>query len=246
MNRNTPLVTGETYHVYNRGAHKSEIFKSPADYDRLLSLLYLSNGDRPVNFRSILEKHKGLTFVDLVEFAGPRVPIVELLAYSLMPNHFHLVLRQKIDGGISAFMQKLCTAYSMYFNLKHEHSGTLFQGRFKSSHVDNEPYFRWILAYVHLNPLELVEPNWKEGEVRDPEAARRFLVEYRHGSYLDYCVGERPERAILAYEEAPEFLKEQNDLEQILADLVHGTVLHGAGESKENQPVQKARISAKV
>ncbi len=226
MNRNTPLISGETYHIYNRGAHKGDIFKESSDYDRFLLLLYLSNRNKPVNLRNLLEKHKGLTFARLLELESPGTPLVDLFAYALMPNHFHVVLRQKTDGGISAFMQKICTAYSMHYNLKHQHSGTLFQGRFKSSHVNTEPYFRWIFAYVHLNPLELIEPGWKEGKVNNSTAARKFMAEYRYGSYQDYSIGERPERAILAYDDAPDFLKTQNDLEEALEDFERGRVLH--------------------
>ena len=226
------------YHVYNRGAHKSEIFRDSANYDRLLLLLYFSNGSKPLNLRNMLKKYKGLTFAHVLELEGRGMPLVDVYAYSLMPNHFHLVLRQKADGGISAFMQRVCTAYSMYFNLRHQHSGTLFQGRFKSSHIDTEAYFRWIFAYVHLNPLELTEPDWKDGRVRNPNAARKFLAEYRWGSYFDYSLGERPERAILAYDEAPDFLKKQNDLEEALAELKRGQVSHD--EEPESYAVQKS------
>jgi len=152
--------------------------------------------------------------------------LVDVLAYALMPNHFHLVLKQVKDGGISKFMRKLATGYSMYFNIKHGHSGVLFQGRFKSSHINSEPYFRYIFSYVHLNPLELVEPDWKEGTIRNEKKARKFLSDYRYGSYFDYCVGERPERVILAYDDAPDFLKEQNDLEEMINDFSKGRALH--------------------
>ena len=152
--------------------------------------------------------------------------LVDVLAYALMPNHFHLVLKQKIDDGITKFMRKLATAYSMYFNIKYEHSGVLFQGRFKSSHINSGPYFRYIFSYVHLNPLELVEPDWKDGTIRNEKKARKFLADYRYASYFDYCVGERPERVILAYDDAPDFLKEQNDLEEMINDFSKGRALH--------------------
>lgn len=155
--------------------------------------------------------------------------LVDVLAYALMPNHFHLVLKPIKDEGITKFMRKLATAYSMYFNIKYEHSGVLFQGRFKSSHINSESYFRYIFLYVHLNPLELIEPDWKEGTIRNAKTARKFLADYRYSSYPDYCVGERPERAILAYDDAPDFLKEQNDIEEMLSDFSKGRILHSTG-----------------
>jgi len=232
MLRAVPLVSDETYHIYNRGAGKQRIFTAPRDYERFLGLLYLANSERSITYRNLWEKHQGPSLVGIFEQNRPSARtqgLVDVLAYALMPNHFHLVLKQKKEEGITTFMRKLATGYSMYFNIKYEHSGVLFQGRFKSSHIDSEPYFRYIFSYVHLNPLELVEPDWKEGSIRNANTARKFLADYRYASYSDYCVGERPERAILAYDDAPDFLKEQNDLEEMLSDFSKGRVLHDDG-----------------
>ena len=226
MLRRVPLITEETYHIYNRGAGKQLIFTTQGDYERFMSLLYLANSDRSINYRNVWSKYKGRSLTDFLREES-RVPsLVEVLVYALMPNHFHMVVRQKIDEGVTNFMRKLATGYSMYFNAKYERSGVLFQGRFKSSHIGTEPYFRWIFRYVHLNPLELAEPHWKEGKIRDPSAARKFLSEYRYGSYPDYSVGERPERGILAYDSAPDFLKTENDLEEMLDDYTKGRMLY--------------------
>lgn len=189
-------------------------------------LLYVANSFEPVNLRNIQEKYKGLTFAKLVELESVGHGLVDIMAYCLLTNHFHLVLRQKVERGISIFLQKICTAYSMYFNLKHGHSGTLFQGRFKSSHLDTDPYFKWIFPYVHLNPISLVEPDWQEKGVGDPARAKEFLRNYRYSSYHDYYVGERPERAILAYDEARDLLDKQSDLHKMLAAYRRGRVLY--------------------
>ena len=114
----------------------------------------------------------------------------------------------------------------MYYNIKYERSGVLFEGRFKSSHIDTEPYFRWIFAYVHLNPVELVASKWKEEGIRNPHAVRTYLNDYRYSSFRDYAGDDRPERAILAYDDAPDFLRTQNDLEEMLVDFKKGRVLH--------------------
>jgi len=142
--------------------------------------------------------------------------MVDILAYSLLPNHFHLVLRQRTENGITEFMRKFITAYTMYVNAKHDHSGVLFQGRFKSSHIDTESYFRWIFSYVHLNPLELNEPGWKEEGVRDANKARAFLRNYPYSSYMDYVGGARLESKLLSTVDIPDFLKEIDDLDQLL------------------------------
>lgn len=227
MLRKTPLLSGETYHIYNRGAHKYATFTDESDYWRFSALLHLANHSGPVLLREILErkKHRG-RFSGEIFTEQTDKSLVDLLAYSLMPNHFHFVVRQKMDNGITKFMQKLTVSYSMYFNTKYEHSGVLFQGRFKSSHLGTDPYFKWIFSYVHLNPVSLVEPQWQEKGISNPTQSKEFLRNYRHSSYYDYYVGERPERAILAYDEAVGLLDKEADLQEMLAAYVSGRVLY--------------------
>ena len=215
MLRETPLVEGETYHIFNRGAHKQDIFLRPADYDRFTLLLYVSNSSKKVHLGNLLEKHKGPSFMDVYTEEVVDKALVDIFAYALMPNHFHIVVRQKTDDGISLFMKKMATAYAMYFNAVNNHTGVVFQGRFQSRHIDSEAYHRWIFSYVHLNPVDLIESGWKENGIRDHEAIREFIENYRYSSYVDYCNTKRSERIILS-DEAPAFLKKTRDLDEML------------------------------
>ena len=108
MLRKTPLVRDEAYHIYNRGAHKYTVFTDDSDYWRFLSLLHLANHTGPVLLREILErkKHRGRFSGEIFSEEADK-SLVDLLAYSLMPNHFHLIVKQKGDDGITKFMQKL-------------------------------------------------------------------------------------------------------------------------------------------
>src|SRR3989338_8915579 len=226
MLRATPLVAGETYHIYNRGAGKQKFFLDATDYKRFLALLLLGNNTENIHL-SNLRKYQGPSLTHVFE-EKVDYSLTDVLAYSLLPNHFHLVIRQKSDDGITSFMKRVCTAYSMYFNLKYGHSGTLFQGRFKSSHLDTDPYFKWIFPYVHLNPVSLVEPQWQENGIIDPMLAKEFLRDYRYSSYRDYYVGERPERAILSYDEVFDLLDTKDDIQDMLAAYAKGKVLHAS------------------
>jgi len=219
MQRVVPLVAGETYHVFNRGAHKSPVFTNNSDYQRFMLLLLLANHSDSVNLRDLFIRYKGRSFVEIFQEERPDKSLVDILAYSLMPNHFHLVLRQKGDVGVTTFMKKIATAYSMYFNTKYDHSGVLFQGRFKSRHIGNEAYFRYIFAYVHLNSLDLFESGWEEKGLRDLDGARRYVNSYQYSSFFDYSGNDRAEKALLSFDQAPEFLTTQNDLEVLLGTL---------------------------
>ena len=223
MLRDKPFVNGETYHLFNRGAHKQAIFTSEEDYRRFLVLLYFSNTTERVQLGNLLQ-NQGRSLIDLF---GEHIDqsLVDIFAYTLMPNHFHLVIRQKVDGGISTFMKKLATAYSMYFNLKYDHSGVLFQGRFKSRHVGNEAYFRYIFSYVHLNSLDLFEPSWEEKGIRDLNGARSYVNSYPYSSFFDYSGNNRVEKVLLSLSQAPEFLTTQNDLEILLRSFNQGRSL---------------------
>ncbi len=223
MLRDKPFVNGETYHLFNRGAHKQPIFTSAEDYQRFLVLLYFSNTTEPVQLGNLLQ-NQGRSLIDLL---GEHIDqsLVDIFAYTLMPNHFHLVIRQKTEAGISTFMRKIATAYSMYFNIKYDHSGVLFQGRFKSRHVGNEAYFRYIFSYVHLNSLDLFEPGWEDQGLKDLNGARQYVNSYRYSSFFDYVGNARAEKILLSLSQAPEFLTTQNDLETLLQSFNQGPSL---------------------
>ena len=222
MLRKQPLVEGETYHIYNRGAHKQRIFTNESDYFRFSLLLFLANSNEPLTLHDLFERYRGRSIKDIFESEKMSERLVDILAYSLMPNHFHLVIRQKEKDGITIFMKKLATGYSMYFNTKYEHSGTLFQGRFKSSHIDTEEYFRYIFAYVHLNPLDIFQADWKTSGIKDKTGVLKFLTSYPYSSFVDYSKDIRPERCILSLNEIPDFLKSQNDLDELLQSTKDG------------------------
>ena len=214
--RGQTLAVGEHYHVFNRGAHKQLIFKSDEDHRRFLVLLLLANSTCPLDIRGTLQKYNGHVCTDTFNEKSDK-SLVDILAYTLMPNHFHLVLRQKTEGGICAFMRKVCTAYSMYFNAKYKHGGVLFQGRYQSKHINNDSYFRYIFSYVHLNPLELLEPHWKNSTPRNSKRLQMLLSSYPYSSYVDYCVQSRPEQNILSIVDIPEFLRMNNDISDFLS-----------------------------
>jgi len=212
MTRTTSFAPEEFYHVYNRGTEKRNIFMSHADRDRFLALLYLANQDEPVDL-----KLQGSTLLEITERKAGN-PLVEIVAYCLMPNHFHLLIREIEEGGISKFMQKLTTGYTMYFNKKNGRNGSLFQGRFKATHVENDRYMRYLISYIHLNPIKLVEPKWKDTGITNRTSAERYLETYAPSSYLDYLGKKRPEGMILTREALPEYFSSGADFKTFVTE----------------------------
>lgn len=187
-----PFSIGEWYHCYNRGVDKRKVFQSRRDYQRFLQALYLANTRDSIHQTSL----RKLTHRDI--FSRKRgEPIVSIGAYCLMPNHFHLVLQEISDNGISKFMQKIGTAYTMYFNIKNERTGNLFLKPFRARHITDDAYFSHIPHYVHLNAAELYERGWKKGIIRNMPQLQRKMRGYEYSSLLDYEGMERSERSIL-------------------------------------------------
>lgn len=181
--RKTPFVAGEFYHLYNRGNSKQVIYRDPEDYLRFLQLLRIANTDSSFKLK-YLKDEAG------VPHSG--VPMVAIGAYCLMPNHFHILLSPLTDNGVTVFMRKLATGYSMYFNNKYERTGSLFEGKFKAEWVGDDRYLKYLFAYIHLNPVKLIDPTWKEEGIKDAAKAFDFAVSYSYASLAQHLSQERP------------------------------------------------------
>ena len=190
--RREPIEVGEWYHCYNRGIDKRNVFDSEWDCKRFLQTLYLSNGEDTPNRKNFDHyTHEKIFSVDRGE------PIVAIGAYCLMPNHFHLLLQEIVEGGISRFMHRLGTSYTMYFNEKNQRVGNLFYKPFRSRHVGTDKYFRHIPQYVHLNAAEIFDRQWQKGSKLTLRVIEDRLKKYPYSSFPDYYGASRVERRIL-------------------------------------------------
>jgi putative transposase len=185
----TPFAIGQWYHCYSRGVDKRATFLDERDFERFMQLLYLANDISALHHQDITHPQ---------DFSHPRSqPLVAIAAYALMPNHYHLVMREIREGGISEFMRKLGIAYTTYFNTKNERVGNLFVKPFRARHVDSDRYLQHLVKYIHLNAAELFEPRWKEGDVRDFAGLEKYLIEYPFASLRDFNGPWRPAQIIL-------------------------------------------------
>ncbi len=191
--RRPQFANGEIYHVYNRGVEKRKVFLDEEDRFRFIHDLFEFNDEAPA--QNLYYKAAHFTNPQSYEIGSrkiktavrePRKPLVAILAFCLMPNHFHLLMQQKKTGGITTFMQKLGVGYAMYFNQKQQRVGPLFQGKFKAIHVGRDSHFIHLPFYIHLNPLDLRMPEWRKRELSNYHEALRFLETYRWSSHLDY------------------------------------------------------------
>jgi putative transposase len=182
--RNIIIAPSEHYHIFNRGVTKQVIFHDTKDYYRFLFLiLYFQS---PIVFKNINElipqfmQHRVLQKLAL-EIIKKRT--VELVAFCLMPNHFHLILKESEEGGISAYMQRVLNAYSKYYNTKYQKSGHVFQGPYRAVHVEDNEQLLHLSAYIHRNPREMVKWLNKEDQYQWSSCSD-FVKENRWGNLL--------------------------------------------------------------
>ena len=172
--RKQNFIEGEYYHLYNRGVEKINVFLDDSDYKKFKYLMYVCNTNKSITIRDIPKKfERGETIVDIG-------------AFCLMKNHFHLLVKEKKEGGITLFMRKFLTAYSMYFNKKYKRNGKLWQGVFKSSHLNNDNYLKYIYSYIHLNPAKYINKNWKTDLKRNNSEIFEFVRNYKYSSLPIY------------------------------------------------------------
>lgn len=205
--RTVPFVNGQYYHAYNRGVEKRPIFNNRIDQRRFMKTILYYQLEGPKPKLSNLFKYK------LFE-PNYNKKIVDIICYCLMPNHFHFLLKQLRDDGITEFMSKLSNSYTKYFNTKDKRVGPLFQGEFKSVIVQSEEQLLHVSRYIHLNPLVSYL-------VKD-------LDSYEWSSYLEYINGGKgicAKENILSFFKSPakykQFVLDQADYGMTLENIKH-------------------------
>lgn len=188
--RKTVFIENNIYHLCNRGVEKRKIFLQEKDYFRFIHDLYEFNDEAPAD--NLYYKTPALQSYEARphKHRNKRELLVELLAFTLMPNHYHLLVRQIHENGIMRFLHKLGGGYATYFNQKYRRTGSLFEGRFKSVLVERQAHFIHLPFYIHANPLDLKFPTWRQRELAKPQDAMKFLENYRWSSFPDY-IGKR-------------------------------------------------------
>ena len=179
-------TAGIIYHVLNRGVDKRKIFMEERDYVRFVHNLYIFNDKEPVSDTLYTLKNSMDIGRPYMREHRERKLLVDILAFVLMPNHYHLLLMPHSDMALPLFMKKLNMGYAKYFNEKYERGGALFQGRYKAIPILRDAHFIHIPYYIHLNPLDLSFPEWRERRLRNHKKAWEFLASYRWSSHLDY------------------------------------------------------------
>lgn len=195
------------YHIFNRGVDKRLIFLDEQDYQLFLYYLYIYL----TPLEKVLRRYHGLP---LRLFNKNVAKELDLLSYVLMPNHFHLILRQKMDGGISQFMKQLSNAYTQYFNHKYKRAGSLFEGAFKAVRIPTDELLVHTSRYIHLNPV-------MAGLSKEPEYQWSSYGEYIDSMTTSLCSKKPILNMFASVYSYKKFVNDQKDYAKKLHEIKH-------------------------
>ncbi len=218
--RKTPIVTNEIYHVFNRGIDRRPTFTDKRECQRALETIrFYRFISPPVK----LSRFLSLPAEEQIKITQQRAKInnelVDILSFCLMPNHFHFLLRQSADRGISIFISQLQNSFTRYFNTKHERVGPLFLDQFKTVRIETDEQFIHVSRYIHLNPYS----SFVIKDIKDLES-------YQWSSFPEYIAQDEQEDickkdTILSFfkntEEYKKFVFDQADYQRELDRIKH-------------------------
>jgi len=205
------FITSRFYHIFNEGVDNRKIFCDQNDRIRFIRNLYDFNNTNPVVEFSRRDKKKeeskkvGSRTFDRINIrfkkANNTLDLLNLYAFLLMQDHYHLLVEQLKDNGITLFMRKINTGYTKSFNKKYNRHGHLFQGSFKSTDIDDNICFGFLICYIHSKPLSLWRSGWESKRLTnlDINEALKFLEKYQWSSHLEY-IGKRKFSSIISKE----------------------------------------------
>lgn len=215
--RKTILANGEIYHVFNLGVEKRPTFTDKREYDRALMTLNFYRFEGV--FAGLgdilkLDHEKRSFFLSQLKKHGKR--LVDILGYCLMPNHFHLLIKQLMDEGISTFLSNFSNSYTKYFNTKNKRIGHLFQGVFKAVKIEADEQLIHVLRYIHINPV--VSSVIRETEIDDyPYSSLSEYLENKKG----LCNKELITKYFSSTDKLKDFTHDQIDYGKRLFSIKH-------------------------
>lgn len=197
MLRKENFAPDEFYHIYNRTLFNIPVFKNRKNCERLMQALLLANSTHSSQAFQFLRNNENATIEDALEIAKNGEKFVDVICYTIMPNHYHLLLKERQENGITGFVHKCNISVAKYINTKMERRGPLFESLFKSKHISSNKYLLHLSLYIHLNPLDIISgKEWREGKLQNWTMAKKKLLAYPWSSLKSFLENKKDDLII--------------------------------------------------
>jgi len=212
-------VPGEYYHIFSRTILNIPEFKDYSNAKRLYLAFLISNSTKSSGAFELLRKNKDVSLNEILKITEDGKKLVDILCYVIMSDHYHLLLREREENGITNFILKCNTSIAKYINIKNERRGPLFESRFKSKHIDSNEYLLHLSLYIHLNPLDfLVGKGWREHSLKNWSSVKSKLLDYQWSSLKHFLDITQKNPVISGIEIIKKQFDNEKDYENFLKD----------------------------
>lgn len=223
--RKDKFIPGQYYHIYSRIIFNNPEFKDPKHAERLALNFWIANSTKSEEAFRYLRDNKNIQQVKIKEILGRGEKIVDVLCYSIMPDHYHLLLREKKENGVYNFIHKCNTAIAKYINIRNNRRGPLFEGRFKSRRVDTNEYLLHLSLYIHLNPLDFLSGReWREHGIKEWNSIKAKLFKYPWSSLKVFLDGNSEDFIVSGTSIITRQFDDTTDYENFLRDWSSGEI----------------------
>jgi len=223
--RKEPFFVGDLVHVYNRGNRKQEIVRDEQDRKRFLQMLFYFNDEySDPNLWNNLWKsdfhNSGEGLLKRLDHWPERDPLVEIIAFTLMDNHYHLVLKEIKEGGVTKFMRKLGTGMTNRFNTRYKEVGRLFQGAYKARRIDKDGYLQYLTVYIHIKNVFELFPGGFENALNNFDEAFEFAIQHPYSSLGGYFSDDHISASIIEKEMMEDIIKNEEEFREFARNCI--------------------------
>lgn len=194
MLRKEKFLLGEYYHIYSRIILNVPEFENKDNANKLAQTFLLANSTNSGKAFDYLRNNINISLKDALKISKSGEKLTEVLCYAIMPNHYHFLVKEIREKGITDFIRKCNTSIAKYINTKTGRKGPLFESRFKSKHIHSNDYLLRLSVYINLNPLDfLIGKDWRENKIKDWESARKKILNYPWSSAKHFISSSTPD-----------------------------------------------------
>jgi len=223
--RKVPFVSGEYYHIYSRTIFNTPEFRDNRSAERLAQSFLIANSTESTRAFQFLRNHKDATIEDALKIVKKGEKLVDVLCYCIMPDHYHLLIKELKDNNVPNFIRKCNISISKYINIKNNRRGHLFESSFNSKHADTDRYLLHLSLYIHLNPLDFISgKEWRENKLQEWSSAKKKLLDYPWSSLKSYLDDNYEDQIISGTEMITDQFKDVKEYELFLQEWSEGSL----------------------